>query len=562
MVKVSLARRIAVFATTACFLLFLPTMPAAAAPSGSGTVVALDSGRSMTETGFQAARQAVQDFAESSPSGWAGSLGLTTSGGEISTPPSEDLPAIAAAVRSVQLSGEPQILDAVAAAVPLLNPFENRRILVVSAGGDTGSARTAAQVTLLLKDAKVSADVLAIGSKAGDDAALRELASTSGGTLKVVAKASDVPDAFADLAVAASPASDGSDKSAEPAAPVQDLPEPVTAANTGSGSPGMGLWIVVLLCAGAFAAFGMVLVQMLGSETSDVGRRIDQFRSKAHTGGGGGAEEPKEETGVVGGLLEVSNKLVTASGKGDRIAAELSQAGWKLRPHEWALLRGTACFVAVFGLWFITGNVLVSLVLGLILPVVVARILLGGARNRRMQAFADQLPDALSMIASSLRAGFTVSQALERLSDQDIDPLGPEMARALAQTKIGVTTEDALEQVSVRMNCPDLGWVVMSIRIQREVGGNLADILETTMETMRERTRLRRQIRALSAEGRLSAYLLIGLPIVLSIGLMLMRPEYMSPLFNTPLGLFMVIAGAGMIVLGWFWISRMIKIDA
>jgi len=104
--------------------------------------------------------------------------------------------------------------------------------------------------------------------------------------------------------------------------------------------------------------------------------------------------------------------------------------------------------------------------------------------------------------------------------------------------------------------------VVMTIRIQREVGGNLADVIETTMETMRERTRLRRHIRALSAEGRMSAQVLIALPILLTVGLALFRPEYLKPMFESPLGVLMLVSGALLVAVGWFWISRMIRIEA
>jgi len=104
--------------------------------------------------------------------------------------------------------------------------------------------------------------------------------------------------------------------------------------------------------------------------------------------------------------------------------------------------------------------------------------------------------------------------------------------------------------------------VVMTIRIQREVGGNLADVIETTMETMRERTRLRRHIRALSAEGRMSAQVLIALPILLTVGLMLFRSEYLKPMFESPLGVLMLVSGALLVAVGWFWISRLVRIEA
>jgi tight adherence protein B len=190
------------------------------------------------------------------------------------------------------------------------------------------------------------------------------------------------------------------------------------------------------------------------------------------------------------------------------------------------------------------------------------RAYLSARVTRRLNSFADQLPDALQLIASSLRSGFSVSQSLDRLSQQDIQPLGGEMSRAVTQTRLGVGIEDALDTVAGRMDCRDLSWVVMAIRIQREVGGNLADVIETTVETMRERTHLRRHVRALSAEGRLSAYLLIAMPIFVVGALSVLRADYLKPLFSTPVGVVLLVTGTVFMVVGWFWMSSIVKVEA
>jgi tight adherence protein B len=317
------------------------------------------------------------------------------------------------------------------------------------------------------------------------------------------------------------------------------------------------LWVALGLCFFGIVA-GVYAVGELskgGAGDSDVIRQVNLYRPDS------AVEAAKEKSSLVSAVLSVSQRLVSASGKGEDMAAELVRAGWRIQPHEWTLIRGLACLTTTTGLWIVSANLFVSLLVGLLAPLVISRVLLGGSRSRRLNAFADQLPDALAMIAGSLRAGFTVSQSLDRLAQQDTEPLGSEMARALAQTRIGVSIEDALDQVADRMECPDLHWVVMTIRIQREVGGNLAEVIETTMETMRERSRLRRHVRALSAEGRLSAYVLIALPILLCGGMLIFNPGYLAPLFNTPLGLGLLVAAGFAMVVGWLWISHMIKID-
>jgi tight adherence protein B len=190
------------------------------------------------------------------------------------------------------------------------------------------------------------------------------------------------------------------------------------------------------------------------------------------------------------------------------------------------------------------------------------RIFLSVRIGRRRAAFGEQLPDVLQLIVGSLRSGFSFAQAVDAVVRDGTQPAAGEFSRALAETRIGVPLEDGLNHVADRMQCEDLRWVVMATRIQREVGGNLAEVLTNTVDTMRERAQTRRHVRALSAEGRLSGYIIVGLPIVLGGWLTFSKPQYMSPLFTTPLGVMMVAAGVGLIIVGGFWIRALIKVEA
>ncbi|MGC1210415.1 MAG: type II secretion system F family protein, partial [Micromonospora sp.] len=182
--------------------------------------------------------------------------------------------------------------------------------------------------------------------------------------------------------------------------------------------------------------------------------------------------------------------------------------------------------------------------------------------SRRRRAFADQLPDALQLVVGSLRSGFSLAQAIDAVvRDSPPGPLTVELGRAMAEVRLGSDLDDALQRVAQRVENDDLAWAVMAIRIQRDTGGNLAEVLETTVETLRERDRLRRHVRALSAEGRLSAYVLIGLPVVLAIWMLLTRREYLSPLWTTPVGLAMLVGAVVLMVVGIFWMARWIKVE-
>ena len=126
--------------------------------------------------------------------------------------------------------------------------------------------------------------------------------------------------------------------------------------------------------------------------------------------------------------------------------------------------------------------------------------------------------------------------------------------------RLGAELEESLDDVAARMKCEDLSWVVIAIRISREVGGNLAEVLGTTVKTMRERAELRGQVRVLSAEGRVSARILTALPFVVAVLLLLVRPGYLTPLFHSGGGIALVVMGSVLLVLGTIWLNRLVKI--
>ena len=164
---------------------------------------------------------------------------------------------------------------------------------------------------------------------------------------------------------------------------------------------------------------------------------------------------------------------------------------------------------------FLLGRCESSRVLGLVLGgIVLPWIYLKWRHRRRLSAFNAQLAETLGLMAGGLQAGLSLPQAVDSVVREGNEPMAGELRRALVEQRLGVDITDALEGVGERMESEDFGWVVMAIRIQREVGGNLAEILHTVADTLREREYLRRQVRALSAEGRLSGYILAGLPVV------------------------------------------------
>jgi tight adherence protein B len=231
----------------------------------------------------------------------------------------------------------------------------------------------------------------------------------------------------------------------------------------------------------------------------------------------------------------------------------------RLRPHEWVLLRACAA-VAVGALMFLVlgwPGLLVGVALGWLLTMGYRSI----KASRRSNLFAEQLPDALQLVIGALRSGFSLPQALDAVVRESPEPVGAEFGRALAEHRLGADLSDALEGVVHRTSSDDLNWAVMAIRIQREVGGNLAEVLQTTVDTIRERARLRRHVRSLSAEGRLSAWVLIALPILLGLFMFTFRRDYLRPLYTEPIGLAMLLVGGGLLAIGIVWMSRTVKVE-
>jgi tight adherence protein B len=189
------------------------------------------------------------------------------------------------------------------------------------------------------------------------------------------------------------------------------------------------------------------------------------------------------------------------------------------------------------------------------------RLVLSVATGRRRAAFAEQLPDMLRLIAGSLQSGFSLPQAVGAVVGEGSQPAAGEFSRALAEVRVGADLGDALNRVAGRMGSADLRLTVMAVRIQREVGGNLAEVLNNSVGTMRERAFLRRQVRALSAEGRMSAYILLALPFGVGAWFFFVDPKYMSLLYTTAPGLLMLAGSGVLMALGVFWMRKLIDIE-
>jgi tight adherence protein B len=204
----------------------------------------------------------------------------------------------------------------------------------------------------------------------------------------------------------------------------------------------------------------------------------------------------------------------------------------------------------VLGALIVTGVALLA-------PVMVLKFLIG----RRRSKFMAVLPDMLQLLAGSLKAGYSLMQGLEAVSKEIEEPVGREMRRICIEARLGRPLDEALNESAERMQVEDYSWAILAISIQREVGGNLAELLLTVAETMVQRERLRRDVKSLTAEGRMSAIVLCILPPGLLGAMKVINPEYVGLLFTEFIGNVMLGIAAFLMVGGWFWMQKTVKVD-
>jgi Flp pilus assembly protein TadB len=341
-----------------------------------------------------------------------------------------------------------------------------------------------------------------------------------------------------------------------PATPPASAPAP-RPASASAGSPVSWLLIGALAC--VFLALLLIAMRVLRPLTRKDPRRLadqlDRYGPRHAPG------EPEGEGKAARTILGWASGLLRSTNTERGLADRLDWAGISRSPAEWLLLTGCGCVVLAGVLTLLTHNAWLGIPVGVLAGWLAMHVYVSHKIGRRRAAFSEQLPDVLQLIAGSLQSGFSLPQSLDAVVREDTQPAAGEFSRALAEARIGADLEDALQRVADRLDSIDLRWTVMAIRIQREVGGNLAEVLLTTMGTMRERAFLRRQVRALSAEGRLSAYILIALPLLVGGWFFYSDPKYMRLLYTTVPGLIMFVGSAVLVVLGAFWMRKLINIE-
>ena len=253
------------------------------------------------------------------------------------------------------------------------------------------------------------------------------------------------------------------------------------------------------------------------------------------------------------------NRLLLGIPTARQLDRALQQADIRTPLGFFLLLTILLAFVAFVGVSLVTRNLALSIMMAVVtgtIPMFFVRL----KRNQRIRKFQRQLPDGLELVARALRAGQAFSSGMKLAADEFDDPLGPEFEATLDEINFGVAVPDALKNLANRIDCPDLRYFVVSVIIQRDTGGNLAEIIDSIAHLIRERFKLRGRIRVLAAEGKLSAVILLALPFLVVLALRFTNPNYIATLISDPLGKAMVTCGSILMLLGIVVMRRMIQI--
>jgi tight adherence protein B len=321
---------------------------------------------------------------------------------------------------------------------------------------------------------------------------------------------------------------------------------------------GMNLETLIMLGAlGAGVALFLFILVLFGTNAAverDLSGRLGRYSAQAEPGGRL-ARMPFLRRFVAG-----AEDVARRRGLLDVLETALAQANIPLRAGEAiASMIGISVVVGVLvGIWM---QSLVGALIGAGLTMAVAAVLVQSIAARERKKFESQLPDTLNLISTSLRAGYSLLQAVEAVGGEAPQPTSREFGRAMSETRLGRSPVDALKDVADRMQSVDFDWAVLAISIQREVGGNLAEVLQTAAETMMQRNRLRREMHALTAEGRISALVLGGLPFFIFGFLFVTRREYIQPMLESTMGLVVLIGSVSWVLVGIYWLARIVKVD-
>lgn len=309
------------------------------------------------------------------------------------------------------------------------------------------------------------------------------------------------------------------------------------------------------------SAIVLLVYQLATAQQRQVAARLEQMARGEQTVVAKTSAYQEEEPTGIRRLLRSFGRYLESPRWDLSLEMRMLRAGLPLRSGEFIVLCFASATLLAMLFLLLGGGQLVAGVTGAVAGFFFPFILVNMKIARRMKAFNSQLGDALILIANSLRTGYSFMQASDMVAQEMRPPISSEFSRAVKEMNLGVTIEDALANLGKRINSEDLDLVLTAVLIQRQVGGNLSEVLDNIARTIRERVRIRGEIRTLTAQGRISGIIVSLLPVVLGLVIYLLNPEYVKLLFVHPVGKIMLgVAGLGQVI-GIIVIRRIVDIE-
>ncbi|MHC1784960.1 MAG: type II secretion system F family protein [Anaerolineaceae bacterium] len=318
--------------------------------------------------------------------------------------------------------------------------------------------------------------------------------------------------------------------------------------------------LTILLIGGGFALV-LLLIGIFVSVSSE--RTVVEERLGKYTEDKSKFKEEKARV-TSAPLTEWINRKVTGSSLGERISKSLARADLKLKPGEYIALIIIAAFGVGIVAWFLAGQSLIGGAIGAIIGAFIPNMYVKNQQGKRLIKFDEQLPDMLNLMVNGLRAGYSTMQAMEAVSKELPPPINDEFRRVVQEMQLGVRMEQALDNLLRRIASPDLDLVITAINVQKEVGGNLAEILDTISYTIRERVRIKGEIRVLTSQVAYSGRFLSLMPIAVIGILYFLNREYLMEFFKPesfPCGYIALGIAAALIVAGYFAMNKLADIE-
>lgn len=549
-------------------------------------VLLVDTSGSMRGTPLKDAKAAATRFVGALGQGAQVAIIAFSDKPHIVAPFTDSRSALNGAIGTLSAGGETALYDGLASSAQLVAPLQSSSrtsIVILSDGGDTVSSAKLSQVLSRFKGLNTPVYAVALKSKDYNPSALGLLTSSTNGHLVSASDSQQLAQLFqgiakeisaawsisylskrprtADIDVDVSAQAGESQASAKFAYPnpaiLTRAAAPITFPSMTDDPRLLGLVAALAFIAVAMLSTGVLLLAVRDRNTLGQLRFYDQLH--AHDTGELSVG-PGSTAGVPAAIVDAVGTIAQRRGLTDYATHRLEAAGLPLRASEYMTIH----LFAVIGLGVLTQLLVGSFALSavvILLTTMAPLIAIDIATDKRRRRFDEQLPDVLSMIAGSLRGGWGIQQAIGLAAQESPPPMGPELRRVETETRLGLPLERALQSMADRVGSADFEAAVGAIAIQREVGGNLAEVLDLVARTVREREAMRRQVKALTAEGRLSAWILIALPFVITAILLITSPSYLVPMFTSVPGIAMLLVGAVLLIIGSIWLYRVTKIE-